>query len=91
METRVCSWCGRTVPIKDACDYCTNEIQTRIDPNLMTGEERVAEMETLKAAKLEVDLPILIHRLEALIGHGVFDVTLITMWDSFIEEARKER
>lgn len=71
------------------CPDCMEAFTNRRDPNIMTGDERAAELRWWGDI-LTIPFGDLHQRIEELVGRGVFTHEMIG-WDRSIEEARTRK
>lgn len=71
------------------CKSCVEELKNAPHPADMTGEERAQEFE-FYGGPLTVPFQLLHPRLEGLVGMPIWSHQFGTLWDTLVEQARKE-
>ena len=76
METRICHICGNEVEKHSCCQTCEAAVPAWKSPDLMTPEERVAEL-IMWDGIVEINFSTMLKRLSALVGRDLFTHELL--------------
>lgn len=71
METRICHICGTEIEAKAFCATCTDMVKWLPNPEVMTPEQRVAEIR-MWYGPLEINFSMIHERLSALCGRDLW-------------------
>lgn len=86
-----CPWHGFTIEPDndDGCPVCLRDYRDDArDPATMTPDERVAQVERL-CGIVTVAVPVLLERLNQLVGRPVYTHEIALRYDALLDEARR--